>query len=244
MSGSVTHVDDVVVAASAGDTATMRVTLDAADSIGRLVQRVTAFAPGVSQPRSGDGRDEIAYVVSGLGSLELDGDRHPLEPDMGVYVRSGESYRVDNPGPEDLVMVSVTAPEPEEGQPAPRRVTVRVADQPALPAGKDREFRFVIDPDAGCADVTQFVGWIPPGRAPTHYHLYDEVIYVLDGEGVLHLEGQPDTPIRTGTCIHLPPPTRHCLENTGTRPLRVLGVFHPAGSASEAYETDEGEDQT
>ena len=185
------------------------------------------------------GEEEIAYVVSGSGTLLLNGEAHELSPDIGIYVKAGEVYEVENSGSEDIVLISVTAPEPsgieENGV---RKVTVRVADQPTIPAGKDREFRFVINPDAGCRDVTQFVGWIPPGRAPTHYHLYDEVIYVLDGDGVLHLEGQLDTPITTGTCIHLPPPVQHCLENTGDRPLRVLGVFHPAGSAAEAYEDD------
>jgi mannose-6-phosphate isomerase-like protein (cupin superfamily) len=63
-------------------------------------------------------------------------------------------------------------------------------------------------------------------------------MYILDGEGLLHLAGHPDTPISTGTCIHLPPPVEHCVENTGDRPLRVLGVFHPAGSAAEAYEEE------
>jgi mannose-6-phosphate isomerase-like protein (cupin superfamily) len=183
--------------------------------------------------------------VSGSGTLLLNGESHELSPDIGIYVRAGEVYEVENSGSEDLVLISVTAPEPsgieENGV---RKVTVRVADQPTIPAGKDREFRFVINPDAGCRDVTQFVGWIPPGRAPTHYHLYDEVIYVLDGDGVLHLEGQPDTPITTGTCIHLPPPVQHCLENTGDRPLRVLGVFHPAGSAAEAYEDDNNNQKT
>ncbi|HDH03134.1 MAG TPA: cupin domain-containing protein, partial [Actinobacteria bacterium] len=180
---------------------------------------------------------EIAYVRSGAGTLFLDGEPHPLAPDMGIYIRSGESYEIDVDGPDSLVLVSVTAPEPTEGElPEVRKVTVSVADQPTIPAGKDREFRFVVDPEAGCRDVTQFVGWIPPGRAPTHHHLYDEIIFVLDGDGVLHIEGEPDTPISEGTCIHLPPPTRHCLENTGDRPLRVLGVFHPAGSAAEAYE--------
>jgi len=31
--------------------------------------------------------------------------------------------------------------------------------------------------------VTQFIGFIPPGRAPDHFHRYDEVIYILAGEG-------------------------------------------------------------
>lgn len=239
MPGYITHEADIPARSEPGDTVATRTTIDASVGAEQLVQRIHRFGPGLSQPRSPGDRDEVAYVVSGSGKLELDGVSHPLSPDVGVYIKAGESFRVDNSGTDDLVLVSVTAPEPSNGDEAgPRKVTVAVADQPTIPAGKDREFRFVINPDAGCRDVTQFVGWIPPGRAPTHYHLYDEVIYVLDGDGVLHLEGQPDTPITTGTCIHLPPPVQHCLENTGDRPLRVLGVFHPAGSAAEAYEND------
>ncbi|MDH3606432.1 MAG: cupin domain-containing protein [Acidimicrobiia bacterium] len=242
MPGYITQETDVSPVVDPDDTVSTRTTIDASVGAEHLEQRVLHFATGRSRARHALGRDEVAYVVSGSGTLVLAGDSHELTPDMGVYIRAGEGYEVDNPGAEDLVLVSVTAPEPSEGDvPVERSVTVRVADQPTIPAGKDREFRFVINPDAGCRDVTQFVGWIPPGRAPTHHHLYDEVIYVLDGSGVLHLEGQPDVPISTGSCIHLPPPVQHCLENTGDRPLRVLGVFHPAGSAAEAYENDTNE---
>lgn len=238
MAGYITHVDDVVATTEPGDTVTSRTTID--DSVGaeHLAQQVLTFGLGTSLSRKAQTRDEVAYVVSGRGALMLNGDNHPLVPDTGVYIRAGEEYAIENPGPDDIVVISVTAPEPSDNSEVPeeRKVIVSVADQPVIPAGKDREFKFVVNPEAGCQDVTQFVGWIPPGRAPTHYHLYDEVMYILDGDGVLHLEGQPDTPITTGTCIHLPPPVEHCVENTGNRPLRVLGVFHPAGSAAEAYE--------
>ena len=83
-----------------------------------------------------------------------------------------------------------------------------------LPASPNREFRFLVDKDVGCRDVTQFVGVIPPGRAGMHSHVYDEVVYVIEGEGVLHL-GDEQTPIGRGSCIHLPPLVEHCLENTG-----------------------------
>jgi mannose-6-phosphate isomerase-like protein (cupin superfamily) len=238
--GYAIHERDLTAVREPDDTATVRLTIDQTAGAEELVQRVIHFRRGRSRPRTVQGRDEIAFVVSGTGTLDLDGVRHPLDSDTGFYIRAGESYEIDNDGDADLVVVSVTAPEPTEGeQRSERKVTVRFADQKILPAGKDREFRFVIDPAAGCRDVTQFVGLIPPGRAPTHYHLYDEVIYVLDGEGVLHIEGRDDTPIEAGTCIYLPPPTQHCLENTGPTPLRVLGVFHPAGDASEAYEDSE-----
>jgi mannose-6-phosphate isomerase-like protein (cupin superfamily) len=239
MAGYVTHVNDVEPVADEADTVTTRTTIDRTVGAERLVQSVQTFTTGKSSPRRSEDRDEVAYVVAGEGSLVLDGVSHDLNPDIGVYIRAGESYLVVNNGPDDLVLVSVTAPPPDKKDlPTTRKVTVDIADQPVIPAGKDREFKFVINPDAGCLEVTQFVGWIPPGRAPTHYHLYDEVMYILDGEGVLHLDGQPDTPIRPGTCIHLPPPVEHCVENTGDRPLRVLGVFHPAGDASEAYEEE------
>jgi len=235
--GYVTHVGEVEEVIEADNSVSTRTTVDASVGAERLVQRILTFPPGASSHRHNDNRDDIAYVVSGSGSLLLDGVSHELRPDLGIYLRAGETFTVVNTGSEDLVLVSVTAPPPEENDDGTeRKVIVDVADQPVIPAGKDRQFKFVVNPDAGCREVTQFVGWIPPGRAPTHYHLYDEVMYILDGEGVLHLEGHPDTPISTGTCIHLPPPVEHCVENTGERPLRVLGVFHPAGSAAEAYE--------
>jgi mannose-6-phosphate isomerase-like protein (cupin superfamily) len=85
--------------------------------------------------------------------------------------------------------------------------------------------------------MTQFVGTIPPGRAGMHSHTYDEVVYVLEGEGVLHIDGGGSTPIARGSCIHLPPLLEHSLENVGQAPLRVLGVFHPSGDpASRATE--------
>ena len=92
-------------------------------------------------------------------------------------------------------------------------------------------------PDVGCGSVTQFIGLVPPGRAPDHFHTYDEVIYVLEGEGALHIDGE-SAPLRAGSCVHLPARIVHCLENTGDTELRLLGVFRPAGSPAEAYYPD------
>jgi mannose-6-phosphate isomerase-like protein (cupin superfamily) len=210
------------------DTAETRVTIDASHGCERLEQRVLSFAPGRSRPRSHADRQEVLYVASGRGRLELDGASHALEPETGVYVRPRETYVVENEGSSPLVLVSVTAPEEQVANGAERRVTVRYADQPALPATPNREFRLLVNEDAGCPDVTQFVGVIPPGRAGLHSHTYDEVVYILEGEGMLHLGGT-ETPLRPGSCIHLPPFELHSLENTGPTPMRVLGVFHPSG---------------
>jgi mannose-6-phosphate isomerase-like protein (cupin superfamily) len=219
-----------------GDTASIRVTFDRSNGCERLEQRVIRFAPGRSRERILDGRQEVLFVVAGRGELDLDGDRHTLEPETGVFIAPGETYSVENPGPSELLFVSVLAPEDRADGREQRRVTVRFADQPDLPASSERTFRYLINEDAGCLDVTQFLGSVQPSKAPMHSHPYDEVGYVVEGEGVAHVGGR-STPLRAGSCFHLPPDEVHCIENSGTTIMRILGVFHPSGSpASRAYE--------
>ena len=104
-----------------------------------------------------------------------------------------------------------------------------------LEASIERSFRYLVNEDAGCFDVTQFLGIVQPSKAPFHSHSYDEVGYVLAGEGVAHVGGR-STPIRAGSCFHLPPDEVHCIENSGTETMHILGVFHPSGSpANRAY---------
>ena len=123
-------------------------------------------------------------------------------------------------------------------------VTVRQGEPPDGPALRvvsledcepertgDREFRVLLSAGLG---ITQFVGLIPPGRAPEHHHTYDEVVHVLAGNGVVHLAAG-DTEIGPGTSVYLPPYQPHCLENTGPQALQVLGVFYPAGSPGASH---------
>lgn len=232
--GHVVAAEDVEARAESG-TAQARVTIDASCGCERLEQRVLRFAPGRSDERETGDRQELLFVTGGQGTLLVGGGEHALEARTGAFLVPGDRWAVDNAGPDDLEIVSVTAP--CEGQ-SRSAVTVRFADRPELPASPNRIFRLLVNEDLGCLDVTQFVGLIPPGRAPLHSHTYDEVIYVIEGEGVLHLAGK-DTPLLPGTCVHLPPLQEHCLENTGPTPMHVLGVFHPSGSpASKAYEAN------
>ena len=149
----------------------------------------------------------------------------------------GESYSIENDGPGPLVALVVDAPTPADADtPAlgSRKFTVNFATQPDEEAGIGRTFRLLVDPAVGCAGFTQFMGEIPVGRAPDHSHTYDEVVYVVAGEGFLHMAGET-RPIRAGSCIYLPPLHMHCLENAGDGPMRVLGVFQPAGSPAARY---------
>ncbi len=98
----------------------------------------------------------------------------------------------------------------------------------------DRWYREIVNEEVGSRQVTQFVGIIPPGRAPDHYRLYEEVLCILDGHGEMWA-GDTHTPIKPGSCIFLPRRQVHCVENAGPGDLRLLGVFYPAGSPAVRY---------
>jgi mannose-6-phosphate isomerase-like protein (cupin superfamily) len=204
-----------------------------------LEQSVLELAPGACARRSTGECEEVLFVLSGRGDLRLDGAEHALEPESGAYLAPGETYELRNAGDEPLriVVVSIPDPAPPEAATGERAVVRRLADQAAEQATTQREFRIVADPASGLRSATHFVGYIPTVRAPDHMHYYDEVIYVLDGEGAMHMNGET-TPLRAGSSIHLPARTVHCLENLGPDVMKVVAVFRPAGSPAAAYYPD------
>jgi mannose-6-phosphate isomerase-like protein (cupin superfamily) len=219
---------------------TVRPTLGTQTGFEPLEQAVLELDPGSTREIEVGDAEETLFVIAGSGSAEVAGERHALEPDAGLYLPPGSSFTLRNPGPATLRVVAVRVPDPEPppaGDRPPRPALTRLADQQAQDATAQREFRIVADPQVGLRSATHFVGYIPTERAPDHFHTYDEVIYVLDGEGVMHA-GEIDQPVAPGSCIQLPARTVHCLENTGTEPMRVVAVFRPAGSPAAAYYPD------
>ena len=177
-----------------------------------------------------EARDEVIYVLEGTGRATIGGAEHDLRRGVAVFAPAGTRWSAS--GGARAVSVLVDDPEPAAG---PTVIDLDAVEKGTATAG--RQFVLGATPESGCNSVTQFVGLIPPGRAPDHFHRYDEVIYVLEGEGVLEIGGE-QAPIRPGTCIHLPRTLVHCLANTGGSEMRVLGVFRPAGSPAEAYYPD------
>jgi mannose-6-phosphate isomerase-like protein (cupin superfamily) len=215
-----------------GDTASVRLTFEAE----HLEQRVIRFASGRSKERTAASRHELLYAVSGSGELELDGERLPLEPGTGAFVAPGETWAIDNPGPAELLLVAVSATAELEVDEGRRKKAIRFADQPEHTASVERTFRYLINEDAGCRDVTQFIGIVQPSKAPFHSHPYEELGYIIKGEGVAHVGGR-SIPLRPGSCFHLPPEKVHCIENVGPEPMHILGVFHPSDSpANRVYQ--------
>lgn len=166
-----------------------------------------------------------------LRVLELDGRAtlrnesaeevlYDLETNTGIYLPPRTAFDLE--GRKTFISVQCG------GQALLPVQIVSLDDRPLQRTG-DRWYRELIS-----AQVTQFVGLIPPGRAPDHYHLYEEVLCILEGTGVMWA-GTSSTPIAAGSCVYLPRGQRHCVENTGSGELRLVGVFYPAGSPAVRY---------
>jgi quercetin dioxygenase-like cupin family protein len=202
-----------------------------------LVRRQAELAAGTRMSGRASGGGELWFVLEGTGVLEVQGQPAvALLPDRGALLKPGCSYSVlagDAQHALRLDLVALPAPAGGEGASDPDAETTAALSRDFaecdIETTGDRQFRVLFGPGMDCAVATQFVGEIPPGRAPDHSHPYDEVVLVLRGQGIAHIGGAEHA-IAAGTCAHLPPGLVHCLENTGSDTLRVLGVFHPADS--------------
>jgi quercetin dioxygenase-like cupin family protein len=201
-----------------------------------LVRRMISVAPGSRFEGTAGSGGELWFMIAGSGRLDTGalgpGDA-PVARDTGMWLPPRCRYRLDADSDVRLDAVALPATELPAAEPwaaaaaqGPR--IVQLGDCEVEQTG-DRRFRVLFGPGRGCEAATQFVGQIPPGRAPEHSHPYDEVVLVLDGEGVAHA-GATDHALAPGTRVHLPRGLPHCLENTGPDSLVVLGVFHPGGS--------------
>jgi mannose-6-phosphate isomerase-like protein (cupin superfamily) len=208
--------------ASAGSTPLMRCP--------QFEQRLLRLEPDAAE-RCDDNRDDVLYVLEGHGRATIGGETFELAPGTGAFVSRGTVWRVDDA--DDLLVLSVLVEDPLDSDAT--HAVIGTGERGVATAG--REFDLFACPDNGCTSVTQFVGHIPPGRAPNHFHLYDEVGYILSGEGAFHVRDE-SAPLRAGSCFHLPARLVHALENFGPGEMQVLGVFAPAGSPAEAYYPD------
>ena len=234
--GAVVRADNVPVELTETG-ASVKLLLETGTDAPGLVRRLVTVPPGARFAGAAGAAGELWFVLAGDARLELDGTAGPeLSEDRGLWLPPGAVYDLAAAGTGELTLDIVTLPaagpaHPSDPPPPPDPPVPHARDLAAcdVETTGDRKFRVLFGPGRGCSAATQFVGEIPPGRAPDHSHPYDEVVLILAGEGVAHVGGSQHA-LAAGTCLHLPPGSQHCLENTGTALLRVLGVFHPADS--------------
>ena len=190
------------------------------------------LAPGASLDLTDDEHDTSVFVHAGWGSL---GDE-PIACPAAGFVPSGE-IRWLVAGADGLECVRVTLGAGTDLH-APMGATEPVVALDRVEPGQAtgaRSFQVLHGPHNGSTRATMVVGYIPPGKAPWHYHLYDEIVWILRGVGRLHI-GDEVEELAPGVAFRLRPREVHIVENTHPdAELAVLGIFTPAGSPSAAY---------
>jgi mannose-6-phosphate isomerase-like protein (cupin superfamily) len=210
----------------------------------RITQTISDYAPGRSPAVTNPNAEEVLYAASGVGVCHVNGFAYDLRPGAAVFIPPGAIYDVENTGLDPLRLIAVCCPEDSErhitGQHAfatgdSPHLMVHEEDRESIRAGVDRVFRYLVYTDLGCKQVTQFVGWIPPSKAPFHYHTYEEGIAILEGHGIVHTD-EESCEFGPGCSVYFPMGVRHCVENAGTSTIKLLGAFYPSGSPGAAYE--------
>ena len=182
--------------------------------------------------------DVLVYVFAGSGVLGVNGETWPVASGAAGLVRAGERGRLEAVEGELAAIVATAGPEADRHAPlGTRESVVRLNQGGSEQATGARSFKVLLGPHNGCTRATLFAGYIPPGKAPWHYHLYDEIVWIPAGPGRLHTGG-PEEDLGPGSAFRLRPRQVHIVENTSAdRELTIIGVFTPAGSPSAAYLT-------
>jgi mannose-6-phosphate isomerase-like protein (cupin superfamily) len=178
-------------------------------------------------------RDTLLYVVRGEGSVTVNGGESALTSGDAVLLLAGEE--ADISGPIEGVCATVGDVEHRHAALGRRELVTSVDPGRAAHALESRAYQVLFGPHNGSLRATLFVGYVPPGRAAWHYHLYDEIVFLPDFPARVHREHSADD-VGAGSAFRLRPREIHIVENPNSdADLTLIGVFTPAGSPSAAY---------
>lgn len=229
--GAVRRVDEVPAETRGG---VERLALVVPEHGSELALDALRLEPGATLRLADPLHDTLLFVHAGSGTL----DDASLVGTASGFVAAGSESTL-TAGPDGLRCVRATVGAATDLH-APMGASAPVVPLDQVEPGQAtgaRSFQVLHGPANGSTRATAFVGYIPPGRAPWHYHLYDEIVWVYRGEGRLHL-GERVEALEPGVAFRLHPREVHIVENTAPQvELAVLGVFTPAGSPSAAYLT-------
>jgi quercetin dioxygenase-like cupin family protein len=183
-----------------------------------------------------DERDSLLYVYAGSGSLALGADSHALHAGTAALVLAGEDASLGARSDGLAVVRATVVPHVDRHATlGPVEAVVRLEEGRRDRATGARSFQILLGPHNGSTLATMFAGFLPPGPAPWHYHLYDEMVWIPQGPGRLHLRDS-ETDLEAGSSFRLRPRQVHVVENTSPdREMMLIAAFAPAGSPSAAY---------
>ena len=191
-----------------------------------------------THPLGDPARDSLVYVFAGSGVLGVNGETWPGASGAAGLVLAGERGRLEAIEGELAAIVASVGPETDRHAPlGARESVVRLNHAGSEQATGARSFQILLGPHNGSSRATLFAGYVPPGKAPWNYHLYDEIVLIPEGPARLHIV-DVTAELGPGSGFRLRPRHVHIVENTSAeRELTIIGVFTPAGSPSAAFLT-------
>jgi len=82
-----------------------------------------------------------------------------------------------------------------------------------------------IDTDGSHEAVTAIAEIAPGGQSGRHTHPGVETSYVLEGEGMLEIDGQPARPVKAGDSFTIPVQAVHNAKVSGSTPMKVITTY-------------------
>jgi quercetin dioxygenase-like cupin family protein len=201
-----------------------------------LALETLTLAPDTTAMFGQPDRDTLVYVGAGSGLFSLGDESACVRAGSAGLVRAGEEGSLAASEALEAIVATVGGEVDLHAPMGPRALVVSLDDAGAERATGGRSFEILFGPHNGSTRATLFAGFVPPGKAPWHYHLYDEIVWVPEGPGRLHLD-EGDAELVRGASFRLRPRQVHIVENAGVGEMTIIGVFTPAGSPSAAYLT-------
>ena len=203
-----------------------------------LALQTLTLTPGMTAAVGEPEHDSLLYISSGAGLLAVGDESASVGARSAGLVLAGEDAALSATDELEAIVATVGSGADPHAPMGGRELVVSLDATDADAATGARSLQILFGPHNGSTRATLFAGFIPPGKAPWHYHLYDEIVWVPEGPGRLHL-AEGAEPLGAGTAFRLRPRQVHIVENEGAVEMTIIGVFTPAGSPSAAYLTAE-----
>ncbi len=103
-------------------------------------------------------------------------------------------------------------------------------DCPEFIAGDGCTLREMLHPDKADLKIRYSLAHavVKPGDTTWAHRLRtSEVYYIMEGEGIMHINGE-SAPVRPGSTIYIPPMSEQSITNPGDRDLKFICIVDPA----------------
>lgn len=104
-----------------------------------------------------------------------------------------------------------------------------------ITAGDNTILREILHPDKQEVDLRYSFAHaiVKPGLTSYLHKLKtSEIYYILEGEGIMHIENEKKE-VGVGDLIYIPPNAKQCIKNTGNNDLKFICIVDPAWKAED-----------